>query len=50
MGQKECVAWLTGVPGNFGVLVLTIINVYFFYIHLEYLNEMTESYDGRVEF
>ena len=50
MGNKECVSWLTGIPGNFGVLVITVINVYFAYIHLEYLNDITEDYAGKIEF
>ena len=48
MGKKECVSWLTGIPGNFGVIVLTVMNIYFTYIHLEYLNEMTEGNEGRI--
>ena len=49
MGKKECISWLTGVPGNFGVIVLTIMNLYFSFIHLEYLNEITMRNDGRIE-
>ena len=50
MGQKECIGWLTGIPGNFGVLVLTTMNLYFAYIHLEYLNDITENKGDHIEF
>ena len=50
MDNKECKSWLTGIPGNFGVLVFTVMNLYFSFIHLEYLNDITMENEGRIEF
>lgn len=42
MDKKTCLGWITGIRGNLLVFCLTVMNLYFSYIHLQYLNEMTE--------
>merc|ERR1712228_1119358 len=32
MDKKECTGWLTGIPGNLGVIILSIMMLYFSYI------------------
>merc|ERR1712151_225905 len=49
MDKKACREWCTGLPGNFAVLLFTVMNLYFSYIHLEYLNELTLKGD-HIEF